>query len=265
MTRIDAVGVVVPAHDEQDRIGACVGAVVEALAALPDRIVTTVCVVLDRCSDRTSDRAREAGRPLLVDLVQNRVRMTVGEVRNHGIARLLDRLEGVPTERTWLLSTDADTVVPRTWALDHLRHAEQGADAVAGLVDLDDPGALSPTALRRYARLIEAGNTGPRDGHGHAYAANLGVRAAPFLGAGGFPVVAHGEEHALLERLRAHGHRVDSPSDVRARTSARRRGRAKGGLADLLDRLHENLPASEDQAYYRPAVSRRVKPSGSRW
>ena len=43
-------------------------------------------------------------------------------------------------------------------------------------------------------------------------------------------------------RLRAHGHRVVSPSDVRARTSARRRGRAVGGPADLLDSLHE-LPA----------------------
>jgi LmbE family N-acetylglucosaminyl deacetylase len=96
VTRIDAVGVVVPAHDEQDRIGACVAAVVEALAALPDRVATTVCVVLDRCSDRTEDRAREAARLPLVDLVPNRVRVTVGEVRNHGVARLLARLGGVP-------------------------------------------------------------------------------------------------------------------------------------------------------------------------
>jgi hypothetical protein len=241
VTRIDAVGVVVPAHDEQDRIGACLTAVVDALAALPDRVVTRVCVVLDRCSDRTEDRAREAARLPLVDLVPNRVRVTVGEVRNRGVARLLARLGGIPAVRTWLLSTDADTVVPRTWALDHVRHADRGADVVAGLMDLDDPTVLSPIALRRYARLIEAG-ADAGGGHGHAYAANLGVRAASFLRVGGFPAVAHGEEHALLERLRAHGHRVVSPSDVRARTSARRRGRAEGGLADLLDSLHE-LPA----------------------
>ncbi|MCW0212075.1 MAG: glycosyltransferase family 2 protein [Pseudonocardia sp.] len=233
---IGAVGVVVPAHDEQERIGACLDAVAEALDALPDAVRTAVCVVLDRCTDGTAERAR-AALPQ-ADHVLTRRRRTVGEVRNLGIGRLLDRLGDVPAERTWLLSTDADTVVPRSWALDHLRHADHGADAVAGPVDLDDPDALSPLALRRYLQVLEDGAAA-----GHAYAANLGVRADPFLEVGGFPVVTHGEEHALLDRLRARGHRVVSPPEVRARTSSRRRGRAEGGLADLLDRLHESRPA----------------------
>jgi len=60
------------------------------------------------------------------------------------------------------------------------------------------------------------------------------VRADAFLRVGGYPGVIVGEEHALLARLRHAGHRVLSPTDVRARTSARTTGRARGGLADLL-------------------------------
>ena len=59
-------------------------------------------------------------------------------------------------------------------------------------------------------------------------------RADAFLRVGGYPGVVSGEEHALLARLRHAGHRVLCPTDVRARTSARTTGRARGGLADLL-------------------------------
>jgi hypothetical protein len=87
-------------------------------------------------------------------------------------------------------------------------------------------------ALARYTRLVAARVAVST--HGHAYAANLGVRADAFLQVGGYPGVIAGEEHALLARLRHAGHRVLSPTDVRARTSARTTGRARGGLADLL-------------------------------
>jgi hypothetical protein len=46
--------------------------------------------------------------------------------------------------------------------------------------------------------------------------------------------VVSGEEHALLARLRRAGRPVLVADDVRARTSARVHGRARGGLADLL-------------------------------
>jgi hypothetical protein len=62
--------------------------------------------------------------------------------------------------------------------------------------------------------------------------------------------VTSGEEHALLALLRRHGHRVLSPTDVHARTSARLHGRARGGLADLLLDLATGagvpLPAGAD-------------------
>lgn len=241
-----AVAVVVPARDEQERIEACLASVLTSLAALPATIGATVCVVLDRCRDETESLARQViGRATrtraAVDLVSTTTRRTVEQVRNHGVRRLLRRHAGTLTAQTWVLSTDADTVVPADWALRHLRHADTGADIVAGLADLDDPGTLSPEALCRYTDLVTAGSAEHR--HTHAYGANLGVRAAPFLAVGGFPAVAAGEEHALLARLRGNGYRVAAPLDVRVRTSARRHGRAQGGLADLIDRLHDDQPA----------------------
>jgi hypothetical protein len=216
-----AVAVVVPARDEAERIDACLRSVRVALAG--SGLPGAVCVVADRCVDGT-----EAVAARHADVVRNTAARTIGELRTLGARRLLTRLPA----RTWLLSTDADTVVPPSWVADHLRHARLGADAVAGVVDLDDPEALPPDVLCRYTDLVRAGTGADR--HTHAYAANLGVRAEAFLQVGGFPAVPSGEEHALLARLRAAGRRVVCPVDVRARTSARTRGRAVGGLADLL-------------------------------
>ena len=215
------IGVVVPARDEERRIGPCLAAVAAALQRAGRPAV--VCVVADRCRDTTAEQALAAG----VDVVVNRGPLTIGDVRNLGFRRLVGRLGGV-TERMWLLGTDADTIVPTTWITDHLRYAESGAVAVAGAVDLDDPHLLPADALARYTRLVAARVAGST--HGHAYAANLGVRADAFLRVGGYPGVIVGEEHALLARLRHAGYRVLSPTDVRARTT----GRARGGLADLL-------------------------------
>ena len=151
-------------------------------------------------------------------------------MRNLGFRALVPRL-GAVGERTWLLSTDADTVVPPTWVVDHLRHAAAGADAVAGAVDLDDPHLLPADALARYTALVAARIAGRT--HGHAYAANLGVRA-------GVParrrLPGRSARSTPCSCGCVAGH-VVSPTDVRARTSARRDGRARGGLADLLRAL----------------------------
>lgn len=215
---IGAVGVVVPARNEEDRVGACLRSV---LAAFPPGVATAVVVVLDRCTDRTAERV-----PAGVDVLTNAHPSTVGELRDRGVRHLLGRLAGHRPERTWLLSTDADTVVGPDWVTDHLRHAAAGAHAVAGLADLD--GAADPA----YTRILRAGMH--PDGHTHVYGANLGVRADAYLAAGGFPAEVHGEDHALVARLRAGGFRVVTALDGRVRTSGRTVGRAPGGLADLL-------------------------------
>jgi glycosyltransferase involved in cell wall biosynthesis len=239
---VEAAAIVVPAHDEQDRVGRCLDALAAALAQAPAGLATAVCLVLDRCTDGTEQRARRAlagpgwaGRR--VALLRHGLPGTIGGLRDLGLRHARGLLDPVDPARTWLLSTDADSTVDPGWLAAHLRHAGRGAHVVAGPVVLDRPDALHPAALRRYTRILADGHIGPGRS-GHAYAANLGVRADAYDGVGGFPATACGEEHALLRRLRAAGHRVVTPSDVLVRTSARLRGRARGGLADLLADLH---------------------------
>jgi hypothetical protein len=55
MTAVRAVGVVVPARDEQDLVVECLRSVRRSLAALPPSVDTAVTVVLDRCTDATPE------------------------------------------------------------------------------------------------------------------------------------------------------------------------------------------------------------------
>ena len=246
---IAAVGVVVPACDEEDRIVACLGSVRQALARLPQRTATAVTVVLDRCTDSTPERVAsatadwpEADAVLAQDFLARSETTVpgagadVGALRALGLDLTLARLASHPADRTWLLSTDADTTVPPDWVSAHLRLAATGAHGVAGVADLDDGSHLPAKVLERYGALVTDGVHGPR--HEHVYGANLGFRADAYLAVGGFPLEGPGEDHGLWWRLAEAGYRLEHPSTLWVRTSARVRGRADGGLADLLRSLH---------------------------
>lgn len=255
---IRAVGVVVPAHDEETRIRACVESIRRALHALPAGVDTAVTVVLDRCRDRTPQvvesiarhwpglrvlhatnvgshgrRRIHADRAGVLHLVPG---SGVGALRDLGVRHTLDTLRAHPPS-VWLLNTDADTVVPSTWALDHLRFAAQGIVAVAGMADLDTVDHLSPHARHDYLNLMAERVNGAR--HVNVYGANLGVRADAYLEVGGFPLDGVGEDHLLWNSLRTAGLPTEQPSALRVTTSARLHGRATGGLADLLHGMHE--------------------------
>lgn len=255
-TDIRAVGVVIPARNEEATILACLTSVLVALDAVADDVPAAVCVVLDRCDDGTEQivadaLAAGARTNRSVDVLVNDDDVTVGELRDRGMRRVLARLAPVDPAACWLLSTDADTTVPMGWATQHLARAERGEAAVAGMVDLDgweDTTVLSPAAREAYLRLIGPGAmSGPGGEHDNVYAANLGIRGDVYLEVGGFPRIAPGEEHALLARLRRTDHLVSSPTELRVRTSARQNGRASGGLADLLGTFNRRHPVGPDQ------------------
>lgn len=236
---IDAVGVVVPAHNEEARIGACLDSVRRALHRLPDRIDRAVVLVLDRCTDRTDQvvarRMRGWPEARVVTVHHRAPGSGVGLLRDIGVRNVLHDLSATAGDRTWLLSTDADTLVPPDWALRHLRYAAAGAHGVAGLADLREEAHLDEGALARYWGIVSAGVHGGT--HSHVYAANVGVRADAYLVSGGFPARDHGEEHHLWRALTEAGYRTHQPTDVRVSTSARTDGRAPGGVADLLRSL----------------------------
>lgn len=265
-SRITAVGVVIPAHDEEERIGACLRSVRRALERLPEEMATAVVVVLDRCSDRTPDRVEAAFEDwpgavaLRVAALGGRhsgasgpgpahivAGSGVGALRDLGVEEAMELLQGHDANATWLLHTDADTTVPVEWALEHLRYAESGVCGVAGMAELAAIDELAPEARRRYRAIVRAGiHATDREQHRHVYGANLGVRADAYFAVGGFPADGVGEDHGLWKALTAAGFPLVQPTGVRVRTSSRLRGRATGGLADLLLTLH-GTPAGAEQ------------------
>ncbi|GAA1395514.1 hypothetical protein GCM10009613_45320 [Pseudonocardia kongjuensis] len=234
MRPVEAVGVLVPAHDEAATVGACVRSVLTALDAVPGLRVRALCVLADRCSDGTADRARDAiarhpagarVRHAVLETRPGEPAAPVGATRGRAADAVLGLLgpSGTGPGRTWLLSTDADCTVRPGWVRGHLLRADAGADAVIGGVVLDLPGYPVPP-----------GEPPPPDRP--VYAANLGVRATAYTGVGGFPEIDCGEDHGIVARLRAGGYRVLPGPVGDVRTSARTTGRARGGLADLLAR-----------------------------
>ena len=102
--------VVVPAHNERDRLPACLASV--AAAADQVAVPVTVVVVLDACTDRSEDAI---ARPVRALSVSGR---NVGAARAAGFAAAAPRSDA----RTWLATTDADSVVPTTWLADQAVH-----------------------------------------------------------------------------------------------------------------------------------------------
>jgi hypothetical protein len=242
--------VVIPARDEADTIGDCLEAVCTALrraraVGAVDSAYVAVCA--HRSLDDTAEIARTVlgRRPEIGWLVQEEQReLTVGEVR-HGLveAGLMRWRLADAVHPGWLFSTDADSVVPSSWVTRLLERAQStSADLVLGMVELAD-WTGGGAALARYRQIIAAGVDG--DGHRHVYAANLAIRLRTYLAAGGFPAVEHGEEHALLEAVRAIGATVTTPRSPTVRTSARMPGRAAHGVGALLAALVAEADALE--------------------
>ena len=240
--------VAVPARDEEDAIEACLGSVVAALqvALAGGRAARVrVGVAAHRSGDATAERAdhllRASGLEHLV--VADERSTTVGEVRTALVRAALGTAPPLAPGRTWVLSTDADSVVPTDWVTGLLDVAERtGADLVAGFVALDGwrPG---PAAAAAYDEILKAGLT--EEGHHHVWAANLAVSAAAFEAAGGFPSVVHGEERVLAGRVAAAGGLVVGSLSPVVVTSARMPGRAAHGLGDLLRRLSADGDVAE--------------------
>lgn len=235
--------VAVPARDEAASIEACLGALVvaarEALAAGAVGRVR-IAVAAHRSHDQTAERALAyLGSSGLEHLVAvDDESDTVGDVRSRLVAAAMVADPPLDPARTWVLSTDADSLVPPDWIRALLDVAERtGADLVAGFVALDG-WVADDAALEAYDHLLLAGLTA--EGHDHVWAANLAVSYPAYAAAGGFPSVAHGEERVLAGRIARAGTVVGALHPV-VTTSARMPGRAAHGLGDLLRRLVDEV------------------------
>jgi cellulose synthase/poly-beta-1,6-N-acetylglucosamine synthase-like glycosyltransferase len=228
------IGVVIPAQNEAASIERCLASVIAAHRHCGARARLWIVVVADACSDGTVPIARAAlGRR--GEVIECSFR-SPGSARRLGAAAVIARFGKARPRRVWLANTDADTRVPADWLQRHLDHADDGASAVAGIVQLDAADGLREDLLRLYRTTYEL----PCDGrHGHVHGANLGVRVDAYLDAGGWSHETVAEDHSLWRRLRLRGWQLRSCVNSVVLTSARLHGRAVGGFADTLCRRLE--------------------------
>jgi len=228
-----AVHVVIPARDEEQLLPRCLVSVEQARVALraarPDLLVD-VTVVLDRCRDRS-------------ELIVNAARVhsttvdfgKVGAARDAGVQWALtsNANNGIAPQDLWIACTDADTVVPTHWLTEQVE-LSAAHDAVIGTVEpfgLTDIAVLERWRARHH--LVE--------GHPHVHGANLGLRASTYLEVGGFRPMASDEDVDLVRRIRAHTNRWVATDAVRVASSARRLSRCRGGFADYVLALEDEV------------------------
>ncbi|WP_341209318.1 glycosyltransferase [uncultured Sphingomonas sp.] len=269
------VAICVPARDEAARVPRLFEGL-DRLAIPGDRSVH-VCLLLDGCTDQSAAIVAAYARG-----AAHRVHVAEAprSVPNAGVARHRAMMLGVAAlgpEGGVLLSTDADGWPATDWlhaTLAALRHAE----LVAGDIVRNGPRADERQdrieayyarlhALRRLADPVpwEAAST-----HHHASGANVALHSTTYAALGGFAPLASGEDARLIDDAGRAGHRVRRDAASIVHTSARRNGRARGGLATALRALDRDGLASVRVAhpldqlwqYERHALARRAFAAG---
>lgn len=236
---IRRVCVVIPAADEERRIGGCLTSVLAAARAIPAHlgrsVVVDVITVLDGCRDGTA-RVIASFPEVIVSVVDAR---SVGIARSSGTEVAMRRVDGSADPSAVLLAnTDADSSVPRDWLAHLISRADAGADLVLGTVR---PSAgLTPEVRRRWRNLHRL-----HDGHPHVHGANLAVRASTLAAVGGWEAMRSGEDVDLVNRVDRLGAEICRTGGAAVHTSARPIGRAPQGFSSYLRALGRprELPA----------------------
>lgn len=223
---ISAAGIVVPAHNEETLLSACLRALRRAASSVS--VPVHVLVAADSCTDGTVAVAR--GFDARVIALQAR---SVGAARAAGMTEILRLTAGSDPAEIWLATTDADTVVPALWLHRQLGYADRGWDVVLGTVSVADWAEHPPHVPTAFAAGYEFGDRP----HPHVHGANLGLRASAYQAAGGFRSLCTAEDHALVAAAALAGCPVMRARDITVETSARRQARAPHGFSHLLRAL----------------------------
>lgn len=213
------IGIIVPAHNEQDFLDDCIKSLIAASSheQLKGEAVE-IMIVLDDCTDDSALIAQAHGV-----LTHPCCHRNVGMTRAAGAQLMIER------GARWLAFTDADTVVPYAWLADQVAF---GADAVCGIVQVDDWSEHSEQVRIRYDAHYR-----PVDDHRHIHGANLGVSSIAYQRVGGFrPLSAHEDVH-LVQDLQRTDARIVWTARNSVTTSARKHCRCKEGFGDYLNSL----------------------------
>jgi glycosyltransferase involved in cell wall biosynthesis len=236
------IAVVVPAHDEEARIGRCLDALNAARRHGDVRhLDVRLIVVLDSCLDGTEAVARA-----LLGVNDRLVAMTatnVGAARRTGFALALQLSRPLPSQSVWLASTDADSAVGPDWLARQIHWRSLGFDGVAGTVKVDSWSQHSARTRSRYHAHMAGLGTGV--GHPHVHGTNLAFSADAYTAVGGIPAIATGEDRAIWDSLGSGGFRRAAVDDLVVITSGRSVGRAPDGFSSLLARMSTGAAATE--------------------
>ena len=219
----DRAVVVVPAHDEAEKLPKCLKAILTSATCLT--VPVLVVVVLDACTDGSEALAGRFGSDVHFVEVDAK---NVGATRAAGFVYAREVAQATDESRIWYATTDADSRVDGDWLL---RQMAADADMVLGVVRVTNWRHFSAASVRRYLDAYRAKSQSRGGGHGHAHGANMGFRADAYWASGGFATLASGEDVDLVRRFEEGGRRIHRDAGLSVETSARRDGRAPRGFA----------------------------------
>ena len=240
--------VAIPARDEAAHIAACL----EALDAQSGAQLSAIVLLVNNTKDGTADIARRVAlRPGTRLHVLERTLSLEQATAGHARQMAMEAAAAVAGPDGVLLTTDADGQVDPDWLAANLAAIADGADAVAGWVELhpidwghipaklheDDARECAYDALldEIHARLDpDAADPLPR--HTQNSGASIAVTAAAYARCGGVPAIRSGEDRALIAALRRVDARVRHAPEVHVMVSGRIQGRSEGGMADTIRR-----------------------------
>lgn len=251
--------VAVPVRDEERRLPATLDAISAAMQAVP--FAGYAVFVINDTNDASADvierwAVRERQSFLALEVSFDRT------IRNAPHARRLALdIAARAVSRGALFTTDADTIVGKTWIDTGLRFLAEGYDLVCEDVLLDEQElAALPAQVRevgdaerdyldlcerlwRYWTYGRAATLGYRPS-----GASLAMKGPSYLALGGLPTPAVGEDRALCDAMIGAGFAVKAMENYGTRTSARLKGRASKGCGDALaDRANSADPECDSR------------------
>ncbi len=225
------IGVIIPVHDEEALLGNCLQSVQQAAAdPLLDAEPVEIVVVLDACTDRSAATA-----------IKHKAQIVSLNAHCVGAARALGASWALDYGARWIAFTDADTIVPPNWLSAQL---DLYADATCGQVCIDDWSGHPPGVRERFLERYRSESR-------HIHGANLGISAAAYQAAGGFPALKSGEDSALISSLVERQGDVRWAGPARVVTSARWQTAVGGGFASYLAGLREQCRRGSGDAATR--------------
>lgn len=255
------VCVVIPVRNEADNLPRVIQALAQQVdddGCPIDFDSYEILLLANNCSDQTVSVACSLSRlyPALrlhtIAVSLPKATACVGKARQMVMDESYRRLASIGTEGRIIASTDGDTEVSPNWISALIKEFDRGADAVGGriLTHRADTPEIDKCVSLYFLRILGHGyltsqiecllDPQPHDSwprHGQYYGANMAVLADMYGQIGGMPLVKDEEDVALYKRLKQADAKIRHSLSVRVSTSARRDGRATGGLAERLEEL----------------------------